>query len=99
MIGDWCVGGGGECVVHVCVLDWDGCIQVGLFQSYSILSDYTLSETKCLTHVFLHSRKNRKVRTVMSLSTVFLMLALSTHNENVLMYCCQFTTRRLCFDG
>ena len=34
----------GVCVVHVFVRDWDGCIQVGLFQSFSILSDYTVSE-------------------------------------------------------
>ena len=34
----------GVCVVHVFVRDWDGRIQVGLFQSFSILSDYTVSE-------------------------------------------------------
>ena len=50
---------------------------------------------KCL----MHSGKNRKVRNFMSMSTVFLMLALSTDKEKVLMYCCQFTTQRLCGDG
>ena len=47
----------------------------------------------------MHSGNNRIVGNLMSMSTVFLMLALSTDKEKVLMYCCQFTTQRLCVDG